>query len=84
MVRSSRMAQCSALVIDAYHDLAEALRAAAGQPAGLEPRAGLRRSLARTGPGRWPSRTGTGCRSGRRCPATTRTRNDSWRPRKPQ
>jgi hypothetical protein len=33
------MAQCSALVIDAYHDLAEALRAAAGQPAGLEPRA---------------------------------------------
>ena len=82
---ASRDELLTELVIDAYHDLADALSAAASQPAGPASRApGSRHSPAPTGPGRWPSRTGTGCYSGRRCPATTRTRNDSWTPRKPR
>ncbi len=71
---ASRDELLTELVIDAYADLTDALRAAASQPASPAP----------TGPGRWLSRTGTGCCSGRRCLATTRTRNDSWTPPKPR
>jgi len=72
------------LVIDAYNDLADALSAAAARQAGRDPRARLEALARGYRPGRSPSRTGTGCCSGPRCPATTRTRKDSSTPRKPR
>src|ERR1700722_18859983 len=68
---ASRDELLTELVADAYDDLAGACAAAeaGGGPAGR---------------GRWLSRTGTGCCSGRRCRATTRTSGTWWtRPRPP-
>jgi AcrR family transcriptional regulator len=71
---ASRDELLTELVIDAYHDLADALAAAVGHAPGQDPAPAWRPSPAPTGPGPWPSRAGTGCCSGRRCPATTPTR----------
>ena len=79
---ASRDELLTELVIDAYHDLAEALRDAAGQA--VEPgsrwHGSKRVRAAPTGPGLLPSRTGTGCCSARHCPATTRTHTGSSTP----
>ena len=77
---ASRDELLTELVIDAYHDLADALTAATSHVAEPMARApSSRPSPAPTAPGPWPSRTATGCCSGRRCPATTHTRNGSSR-----
>ena len=72
---ASRDELLTELVIDAYHDLADAL--AASHAAAPAPAPASTAWPARTGPGRWPSRTGTGSCSGRCCPATTPTPSGS-------
>jgi AcrR family transcriptional regulator len=80
---ASRGELLTELTIDAYHDLADALGAAAGRAPGRDARARLEELGRAYRSGALAQATGTGCCSGRHCPATTPTLSGSWRRRRP-